>query len=517
MKLRIYILSICALFSVVSFAQKSDSSHVDPLYPFGERGDQDRGYYGVDNRQDVTELKGYEELVSATIVMVPKSQVQGNKIYTYSLQEKLRNRFGINNFDPNVKFLDQPTCANCTGFLISPDIVATAGHCLALENACEDYVWVLDYTNQLTHVDNQDYVIVDPDNIYTCDEILAWDLNNNNLADYGFLRLNKKTNREPYRFRTGGAVQDYQDVYMIGSPSGLPLKLADNAYVVDNASGQYFSTSLDAFPGNSGGPVFDNAGWIEGILVRGDIVTSQGNRTSGDYVYDANCNCIKTLNFTSTFGRNGAQVQRIEWSNYDILKLAIYENLSYAINTNNLTRLNKWLVYSWILDNEISGRLGRLEFDAAKLNNLDALKMLMGKVKDVNNVDGEGKNLLHYAISNNNAEMLQYLLDMGVNPNRASLNNINPLYQAVSQNNTQLTKLLIERTDNSKINELVNGNTLLHLAASYGNIEMAKLILDAGGDINTKNSKGYSAIKVAKKAKQKSMKKFLKKEKKRRK
>lgn len=488
---------------------------VVPEYPYGERGDADRGLYGTDNRQDVTTVYGYEKLVDATIVMVPKANVKGNKIYTYSLREKLKQRFGVSRFHSNVKFLDQPTCSNCTGFLISPDIVVTAGHCMAIKNAAKDYVWVLDYTNKLKHVDNQNYVVVDPNDIYECAEVLDWKLNQSNGEDYGFIRLNRKTNREPYRFRTGGNVSFYQNVFMIGAPSGLPLKLADNAYVVDNKEREYFRTSLDAFPGNSGGPVFDKSGWIEGILVRGDVVSDYNNRSTGDYMYDASCNCIKTVTFTSTYGRNGAHVQNIHWTNYDLLKRAIYENVQYAINTGNLKRLDQWLVYRWMVENEYTNDRGRYEFIAAQANDLAALKKIMAISKDRNVVDSYGNGLLHYAVSKGNKDMVEYLLDEGLNPNKLNQFGNFPLSVAVYKGHTDVVKLLLQRGAQTKVNDYAYGGlTPLHIAASTGNIGMAEVLLNAGADIRKKNSSGWTVIKTARKAKQKAMKKYLKKQRK---
>ena len=44
----------------------------------------------------------------------------------------------------NEKFLNQPSGANCTGFLIAEDKLLTAGHCVSFDSDCEEFYWVFD-------------------------------------------------------------------------------------------------------------------------------------------------------------------------------------------------------------------------------------------------------------------------------------------------------------------------------------------------------------------------------------
>jgi len=70
-------------------------------------------------------------------------------------------------------------------------------------------------------------------------------------------------------------------IYTIGYPSGLPEKVSVNARVRTNDHLQYFFSSLDAFQGNSGSPVFNlETHEVIGILVSGEP----------DYRFNGHCN-----------------------------------------------------------------------------------------------------------------------------------------------------------------------------------------------------------------------------------
>jgi hypothetical protein len=295
---------------------------------------------------------------------------------------------------------------------------------------------------------------------------------------------------------------------MIGSSTGLPLKLSSNGYVNNNVFTQFFISNLESFPGNSGGPVFDKAGFIEGIHVRGSV---DEESQTGDYKFDETCNCVKLVQWDWPYGiYRGAQAQRITEVPFDLLLMAIYENIEYAITSNNQDRLEKWLVYQGMVEHEYTVEKGRFEFIAAKANNLAALKAIMQQTADVNIHDDNGRNLLYHAIINNNHDMVKFLLDMGVNPAKADSYNETPLHWAVSYEQDEVVKLLLSRGANPNTANMY-GETPLHLAARQGNQIIAQYLIDKGADLYMKNNKGYTPRKVAKKSKSKAMAKFLKK------
>jgi V8-like Glu-specific endopeptidase len=518
MKFKHLLLTIaCTGLAYYGLSQDTTQKAAPDTYPFAAPGDTSRGIFGEDDRKDVTDAVGYAGYTRATAVMVNKKLVKNGKIYGYSLKELLQKRFGNYPIDPSVKFLDQPTCASCTGFLIGPDLLMTAGHCIEDENDLKNNVWVFDYTKRLYHSKSGRYVNVPSTAIYRGKELVASKFGSvSTRIDYAIIRLDRETDREPYRFRTSGTVPFYSPVYMIGAPTGLPLKLADNAYVVYNKDSRYFKNSLDGFPGNSGGPVFNKYGFIEGIHVRGAVELSGGKYT-GDYKYDQECNCIKNVEWSSTYGNAGSHAHKVTSVPQEILHMAIYENIEYAIRKDDMSRLKKWLIYSWMLDHEYTKRRGRLEMVAARANNQEALEMILAKsTADIKATDADGKNLLYFAILNKNADMLNYLLKNGVSPNKADKYGSTALFWAVREYNPEAVKILLSKGANPNVKNTY-GSYVIHEAVRTNNMEIIRELIKNGADLSVKNADGWTPKKMAKKLKFKSLKKYLKKEEKKQK
>jgi hypothetical protein len=91
-------------------------------------------------------------------------------------------------------------------------------------------------------------------------------------VDFAVFRVDREIkNHEPLKLNLNGSISQDDEVYVIGHPSGLPLKLADHAFVRQKLQKGYFVANLDTFGGNSGSPVFNSSTHeVEGILVRGD-------------------------------------------------------------------------------------------------------------------------------------------------------------------------------------------------------------------------------------------------------
>lgn len=507
MKNYLYFITTLLLTSVNGIAQELPIQN-----PFQEPGTATRGIFGEDDRKEATDAKEFKDYVRATAVMIPKAYFRNYRIYGITLRQRLTSVFGSSNFDPNVKFLDQPAVAQCTGFLIAPDILVTAGHCIQDMDTADDYYWVFDYTNNLKYNPTENYFEVNQNSIYEVKEVLAAEyLDDNYLEskDYSVLRLHTKTDRRPYRFRTSGTVTEGTQVFTVGTPTGLPLKLAENSKVITTEPQTWFMSDTDVFPGNSGGPVFDPSGWIEGILVRTAAQTLADGELTADYKFDETCNCIKTVEFNEVDGTAGSQAHKINTIPDWILRKSIFENLRYAIENNQADRFKDWEVYNWIFSDSVTVSRLRLEDVAVAFKRYDMLDQILDHTAKVYS-DKTSREILDYVYWRKDLDALDVILkhevyvDAGIDMPHTFLQEL------VIAGEVSWVEKILEYQPNVQVLDS-SGNNLLHLAAAKGNLEMLELLGSYGVYAGQKNLDKQLPEKIAKAAKQKSAAKFLKK------
>lgn len=217
--------------------------------------------YGEDDRVDQVnhpnpDLRNYANSVAAQI---PNSNISSGGVLsgpTLGVSYNLCN---------GERFRDQKVIADCTGFLVDDDLLVTAGHCIGQSAKCNsNKKWVFGFSGSSYEVS--------PDDIYSCKEVVSNEWNDNEELDYALIRLDRKVEgRRPLKFRRTGLVEMNSRLAVMGHPTGLPLKIADNAMIRANNHSNYFTANLDTFGGNSGSPVLDiDTGIVEGILVRGE-------------------------------------------------------------------------------------------------------------------------------------------------------------------------------------------------------------------------------------------------------
>jgi V8-like Glu-specific endopeptidase len=173
------------------------------------------------------------------------------------------------------RFNNQPSVSYaCSGFLVGPDLLVTAGHCSThgveirneTDKYCEAYTWMFDYRadSDISKVENK--------NIYRCKEIIYAVATEDgvNSHDFALIRLDRPVlDREPLKIASK-ELRKNDTVTMMGFPMGLPLKFTNNARVFEPSVGRSFLTNLDAFSGNSGSPVFNARDEVVGVLVAGN-------------------------------------------------------------------------------------------------------------------------------------------------------------------------------------------------------------------------------------------------------
>lgn len=235
--------------------------------------------YGDDNRSDLYEVQSEEvrAVAASTVALISKEHLQNNDSNGYYHRGTTLGK--EKKLCSEERFFNQPTLSDCSGFLVGEDLVVTAGHCILSAKSCNSFYFVFDYKMDNAHVGPK---FSSYDDVYSCKKIVERKLND--VTDYALIRLNRPVkNRQPLRLQTRPA-QVGDAVYTIGYPSGLPTKVVNSATVRASYS-EYFVANLDAFGGNSGSAVFNEAtNEVIGILVRGD----------DDFKYDRARSCNVT-------------------------------------------------------------------------------------------------------------------------------------------------------------------------------------------------------------------------------
>lgn len=144
---------------------------------------------------------------------------------------------------PGERFASDPFLGHCSAFLVGPDLVATAAHCLE-QHACEDTRIVFGFNDAER---NDDLDFLEPEDLYGCTEtfVAAED-------DVALIRLDRAVqDRAPLQPAQGF---EGQRVALLGHPLGGRATV-DLSGVIQSWDGRRLSTTLDTFSGHSGAPV----------------------------------------------------------------------------------------------------------------------------------------------------------------------------------------------------------------------------------------------------------------------
>jgi V8-like Glu-specific endopeptidase len=268
--------------------------------------------YGFDNRRDIFEVSNtlHIKLAHSTAAMIPISAFAKSSKQTFFDLKNTPTLEKADNICPAQSFSQQPTAAMCSGFLVGPDTLVTAGHCFKTfstpEQVCKSFAWVFGFEKSSASMDPTKDIALS--NIYLCKKVVDAQLSA--LADYAVIKLDRPvTGREPLKYRTTGKISDSASLVVIGHPTGLPTKVSPGGKVTRNIEATRFSTTLDTFHGNSGSAVFDaKTGLVEGILIQGknDYVPSKADDSNSCKVVN---NCDENGNNCS----GGLEQGPVEW------------------------------------------------------------------------------------------------------------------------------------------------------------------------------------------------------------
>jgi len=251
--------------------------------------------YGADDRLDIYQVTDAKllKLADSTVGLFKGSDVYLSGDKAFLTTESYAESYGLCKEEP---FYEQVTGAFCSGSLVAPDIIMTAGHCVKTEAECKDMKFVFGFAVKAKGVMPES---VPAGDVYGCSALIGREQVGTG-ADWALVRLDRKVaGHQPLKFNTKDTIKNGDALVVIGHPAGLPTKVAGGATVRDASPKGYYVANLDTYGGNSGSAVFNaRTGVIEGILVRGE----------NDYVYKNGCS---VSNVCAADGCRGEDVTKL--------------------------------------------------------------------------------------------------------------------------------------------------------------------------------------------------------------
>lgn len=267
------------LLLMAGCAHSNEDSHSDD--PTIADPNSPADVWGDDNRYERYQLipPAVRHAANASVALVSKARLtpsgDGYQPSTFPLELS-------EGVCSNQRFADQPTLAYCSGTLVGPDIVLTAGHCLATR-ACASMAFVFHYAYRSAEQDvNAVAEWIPAAHVYRCAEVIAAVDEGEPGADYAIIRLDRAVTVAAPAPLAGPTIVRNERAVVIGHPSGLPQKIGLGQMWLEQRPATHVAHDADTLRGVSGGGLFNARGELVGVHVLGN-----GNA----YVHDSAAQC----------------------------------------------------------------------------------------------------------------------------------------------------------------------------------------------------------------------------------
>ncbi|OUR95405.1 hypothetical protein A9Q84_16355 [Halobacteriovorax marinus] len=349
--------------------------------------------YGEDNRMEYSDAPADLQLLAdSTAGMVDKSDLSdmGN-YFSYENSPMSERLFGpwFSNGElcSDERYYNQNMLPNCSGFLVAPNVVVTAGHCITSQEDCNDRSWVFGWDSEAAKTNR-----ISKDNVYNCKKILN---RGDDPKDFAVLLLDRNVlGRAPLRYQETTVVKG-QEILVIGHPTGLPTKIAPGAQVYSVGSTS-FETNLDTFGGNSGSAVFNvDTKEIVGILVNG----------ATDYVEDETDGCFR-VNVCD----NEPGGQECGGEGVTLISVAELEKYITNVPATNPTDGGNSDTFSPETENLLSYLDEVFDFS---IEVQESIAGYIASGANINALNFWGQTPIIQAVDNDNLELFFYLLSLG--------------------------------------------------------------------------------------------------------
>ncbi|XP_047100914.1 ankyrin-3-like [Schistocerca piceifrons] len=140
---------------------------------------------------------------------------------------------------------------------------------------------------------------------------------------------------------------------------------------------------------------------------------------------------------------------------------------------------------------------GKILIAAAKEGSVSKVRTLLVVGADVEAMDENQQNSLHWAAAKGHVEVARRLLEDGANVNARDRWQNTPLHQAAWNGHAPVVQLLAASSADRNVRDHT-GNTPLHDAARRGHPDAATALLEAGADREVTNNNGDTPLDLAK-------------------
>lgn len=212
--------------------------------------------YVSDSRQEIEQIQNPQilENARANVALIDARYIRETSTLITLSGTPLTEKF---NLCGDQKYATQLSVANCSGVLISPRHVLTAGHCLS-EETCAQYKIVFDFRHDSQHYSpNSSSYRIPRENMYSCKNIIAQVTNPGwNQDDYTIVELDRPVSGRHLVKLEAREMQVSEGIYTLGYPLGAALKYA-HGRIREDMNLRTYKAAIDTFSGNSGSPVYD--------------------------------------------------------------------------------------------------------------------------------------------------------------------------------------------------------------------------------------------------------------------
>jgi len=161
-------------------------------------------FYGEDNRFNIENSPDprFQILGLGVAQMVPADSLEPafSGVLTKVELTSLNERFNV---CLSERYANDISAGKCSGFLVAPDLLVTAGHCIWGQSSCDENKWIFDFRNDFIYNGgNPDQAFVSSDDVYGCEEIINRKYNRETTKnDFALIRLDRPVlDRAPLKF-----------------------------------------------------------------------------------------------------------------------------------------------------------------------------------------------------------------------------------------------------------------------------------------------------------------------------